>query len=192
MKTQPKPIRSRFSGFRFNPRETAARVMLVAVLIAAHTLGAQVNPSRPWRTIKTAHFYIHFTPELEETARRSAVSAESAYVRLRRHLAPPRGAIDLVIADNVDYTNGFATPFPSNRIVIYANPPVSDENLRFFDDPMELIITHELTHVFHIDRVGGVWSWLRYAFGRDPSYMPNAYEPSWMVEGLAVYYESLI
>src|SRR5689334_9688787 len=152
MKTPSRPIRSRFSGFRFTPRETAARVILALGLVVsgAFHAEAQVNPSRPWRTIKTAHFYVHFTPELEEVARRSAVSAESAYVRLRRHLAPPRGAIDLVIADNVDYTNGYATPFPSNRIVIYANPPVGDENLRFFDDPMELIITHELTHVFHI------------------------------------------
>jgi len=183
-------VRANAASSRFAWNRVAVWAFLL--FAGASQVSAQVNPSRPWRTLRTAHFYIHFTPELEDVARRSAVSAESAYVRLRRHLAPPRGAIDLVIADNVDYTNGYATPFPSNRIVIYANPPVSDEALRFFDDPMELIITHELTHIFHIDRAGGVWSWLRFAFGRDPSYMPNAYEPSWLVEGLAVYYESLI
>ena len=164
------------------------------MMLVAHpvTAVAQVNPSREWRTITTEHFYVHFTPELEVAARRAAVSAESAYVRLRTHLAPPRGMIDLVIADNVDYSNGYATPFPSNRIVVYANPPVGDDALRFFDDPVELVITHELTHVFHLDRSGGFWRYLRWIFGRDPSYFPNAYQPAWLVEGLAVYYESLI
>jgi hypothetical protein len=161
-------------------------------LAMATPLGAQVNPSLQWRTIRTEHFRVHFTPELEQLARRSAVSAESAYVRLRRHLAPPRGMIDLVVADNVDFSNGYASPFPSNRIVIYANPPVADDNLRFFDDPVELVITHELAHIFHLDRSGGIWKVLRTVFGRDPRFFPNAYQPSWLVEGLAVYYESLI
>jgi hypothetical protein len=36
----------------------------------------------------------------------------------------PRGTIDIVVSDNVDFSNGYATPFPSNRIVVYAKPPV--------------------------------------------------------------------
>src|SRR5690349_4505770 len=101
-------------------------VLGACLLFASARVGAAQNPSRPWRTITTTHFRVHFTPELDTLARRAAVHAESAYVRLRRHISPPRGRIDLVIADNVDYSNGFATPFPSNRIVIYANPPVDD------------------------------------------------------------------
>ena len=155
-------------------------------------LGAQVNPARPWRTIRTAHFNVHFTPELELIARRAASHAESAYTKLSRSLRPPSGTIDLVVADNVDYSNGYASPFPSNRIVIYANPPVGDETLRFTDDPIELVVTHELTHVFQLDRSGGLWRILRGIFGRDPNFFPNAYQPSWLVEGLAVYYESAL
>ncbi len=158
----------------------------------AHLASAQVNPSRPWRTIRTEHFYVHFTPELVQVAQRAAATAESAYVRLRTHLAPPRGKIDLVIADNVDFANGYATPYPTNRIVIFANPPMGDETLRFVDDPNELVITHELVHIFHLDRALGVWRIFRMIFGRDPSYFPNGFQPSWLVEGLAVYYESLI
>lgn len=162
---------------------------LVLLGAAGLPLVAQ-NPARSWLTIRTAHFYVHFTPELEEVARRAAADAESAYAKLSRYLSPPRGTIDLVVADNVDFSNGYATPFPSNRIVIYANPPVGDETLRFTDDPTELVVTHELTHIFHLDRSGGIWRSLRRVFGRDPMWFPNAFQPSWLVEGLAVYFES--
>lgn len=153
-------------------------------------MDAQVKPNSDWRTIRTEHFYIHFTPELEVVARRAAVDAESAYVQLATHLHPPRGPIDLVLSDDVDFSNGYATPLPSNRIVMYANPPVFESALRFTDDPTQLVVTHELTHIFHLDRVGGIWRPLQKLFGRSPFFFPNAYQPSWLTEGLAVYYES--
>ena len=84
---------------------------------AARATGAQVPPNDHWRTIRTQHFRVHFTSPVEEEARRAAVNAERAYAELSTELVPPRGTIDLVVADNVDYVNGYATPFPSNRIV---------------------------------------------------------------------------
>jgi hypothetical protein len=166
----------------------AASAAVAAMWVAP--LQAQVKPDANWRTIRTEHFYVHFTPELEEVARRAAANAESAYVELSRHLRRPRGKIDLVVSDDVDFSNGYATPFPSNRIVIYANPPVFESALRFTDDPTELVVTHELSHIFHLDRVGGIWKVLQKVFGRSAFFFPNVYQPSWLVEGLAVYYET--
>jgi hypothetical protein len=165
---------------------------VAALAPATGVLEAQVAPNENWRTIRTEHFYVHFTPELEEVARRAAMNAESAYTRLARHLTPPRGIVDLVVTDNVDLANGSASAFPSNRIVIYASPPVFQSALRFTDDPIDLVVTHELVHIFHLDRVGGIWKVLQSAFGRVPFFFPNVYQPSWLIEGLAVYYESLI
>lgn len=167
-------------------------LVLSAIIALGAQAGAQVKPNANWRTLKTEHFYIHFTPELEEVARRAANDAEVAYAGLSRHLHPPRGKIDVVISDDVDFSNGYATPYPTNRIVVYANPPVFESALRFTDDPTQLVITHELTHIFHLDRVGGIWKVLQSAFGRSPYLFPNVYEPSWLIEGLAVYYESLL
>lgn len=153
---------------------------------------AQVRPDREWRTIRSEHFHVHFTPELEHVARRAAVHAESAWVALARHLPRPRGTIDLLISDEFDVSNGFAMPSPSNRIVVYANPPVVESALRFTDDYLQLLVTHELAHIFHLDHVGGVWALLQKVFGRSPMLFVNGYQPRWMVEGLAVYYESLL
>jgi len=152
--------------------------------------GAQVVPNARWRTLRTPHFRVHFTPPLEEQARRAAASAEAAYAGLAAELVPPRGPVDLVIADNVDYSNGYATVVPTPRIVVYAHPPVEGQTLRFYDDWNALVITHELTHVFHLDRARGIWRVAQRVFGRNPVLFPNSYAPSWLVEALAVYYES--
>ena len=98
--------------------------------------------------------------------------------------------IDVVLSDDVDFSNGSATPYPTNRIVIYANPPVSESALRYTNDWGQLVITHELTHIFHLDRTRGIWSLGQHVFGRAAALFPNFYNPSWLTEGLAVYEES--
>ena len=156
------------------------------------TVLAQVDPSAHYVTIRTQHFYVTYTPQLDAFARRTAVDAERAYAQLSEHLHPPRGPIDILVTDDVDYTNGSATPFPYNHIVLYANPPVFESALRFTDDPAQLVVTHELTHIFHLDRVRGIWRPAQAVFGRNPFTFPNLFSPSWLTEGLAVYYESLL
>jgi Tol biopolymer transport system component len=166
-------------------------VVVGACLVgAAPRLAAQVDPSVRWETLHTAHFRVHFNPQLEDQARRAAVNAERAYAALARELVPPRGIVDIVLADNVDLTNGQATPFPTNRIIIYAYPPVDAPTLRYYGDWNALVIQHELTHIFHLDRARGWWRVAQKIFGRNPVLMPNLYTPAWLTEGLAVYYES--
>jgi WD40 repeat protein len=157
---------------------------------AARAAAGQLPPNEHWRTLRTEHFRVHFTTSVEEQARRAAVNAERAYAELSTELVPPRGTIDLVISDNVDFVNGYATPFPSNRIVVYSHPPTDASGLRDYDDWNALVVTHELTHIFHLDRSRGIWAFGQAIFGRNPLLFPNLYEPRWVLEGLAVYFES--
>jgi len=167
------------------------KVFALALLFAgARAASAQLPPNEHWRTLHTKHFRVHFTPPVEAEARRAAVNAERAYAQLSAELVPPRGIIELVVADNVDYTNGYATPFPYNRIVIYARPPSDASGLRNYEDWNALVVTHELTHIFHLDRARGIWAFGQAIFGRNGFLFPNFYQPSWIHEGLAVYYES--
>ena len=179
-----------------------SRAVAVAVAVAAFgaamstatsgTAHAQVDPRGDMRTIATAHLRVHMRADQESIGRRAASIAEAAYAQLSRELAPPSGVIDLLLADNVDYSNGFAQTFPTNRVVVYAVPPVASPELRFHDDWLRLVITHELAHIFHLDRATGLWRVGRVLFGRNPIFFPNAYTPSWVKEGLAVHYESLL
>ncbi len=163
---------------------------LLLLIGTPHGLSAQTDPRGPIRTIDTPHFAVHFKTADSALARRAAAYAETAYGHLSAELAAPRGRIDLALVDNTDASNGYAQVFPTNRVVIYAVPPVGIQELRFQDNWLELVITHELAHIFHIDRARGIWSLGRNIFGRNPLLFPNQLTPSWVKEGLAVYYES--
>jgi hypothetical protein len=162
----------------------------VSLLLLAPPASAQPAPYKSYRTLTTSHFRIHTTPDLEREGRIVAAAAERAYALLARELVAPRGIIDVVVSNDADYSNGSATPFPSNRIVVFTHPPLENEGLRVQEDWLTLVVTHELTHVFHLDRARGIWAVAQQLFGRAPFLFPNAYAPSWLIEGLAVYYES--
>ncbi|MEO7713709.1 MAG: hypothetical protein ABIV10_12410 [Gemmatimonadaceae bacterium] len=170
-----------------------ARGRVVAALLLgalAGTAGAQPAPYHLYRTLETLHFRVHVAEGLEREGRVAAAAAERAYTQLSRELVKPRGMIELVVSDDADYANGNATPYPSNRINIFATPPIENAGLRFNDDWIEIVVTHELAHIFHLDRSRGIWEGAQRVFGRAPFLFPNVYAPSWLIEGLAVYYES--
>ncbi|HEX6308201.1 MAG TPA: hypothetical protein VFZ69_08445 [Longimicrobiales bacterium] len=171
-----------------------AGIAFAALAAGATGAAAQVPADASWHTVASRHFRVTYEAGLEPVARHAAAAAERAWAALSVLVAePPRGAIDIVVADNLDLSNGFATPFPSNRIVIYARPPVDLLELQYTRDWIELVVTHELAHVFHLDVTSGLGRVLRTLFGRVPApwpFFPAVGVPAWSVEGLAVGVES--
>lgn len=159
-----------------------------------NALSGQVPPNEAWRTLQTDHFRVTYPSGLLDLARKAGERAETAYEALVRDFVdPPSGSIDLLITDHADISNGFAQVFPSNRIVVFAPPPVDGFGLAHMDEWMELVITHELVHIFHEDLTGTVGSLFRGVFGRYPAewpFFPGAATPGWTVEGLATFFES--
>src|SRR5687768_5812931 len=124
---------------------------LIALMAAGSANAQQPDPSASYRTVESAHFRITFTPDLSHLATPAVERAEDAYALLSRQLTqPPKGRIDILLSDNSDVTNGYATPFPSNRIVIWVKPPVAETDLSHFRDWLDLVIQHELAHTFHL------------------------------------------
>jgi len=148
------------------------------------------DPSGPWRTLHAPHFRVHFRPAYRDVADVAAREAERAYRLLASELHPPRQVVDLTLVDDIDAANGATLVFPSDRIYLFLPPPATEPGLQHYDSWLRLVTTHELTHVFHLDRVRGFWRGLQAVFGRVPGLFPNDYQPSWVTEGLAVYYES--
>jgi hypothetical protein len=169
------------------------RRLLAGLLVAGAFAGrasAQPAPYHHWRTLETEHFRVHVPRGLEREGRAAAAAAERAYAQLAGELHRPRTRIDLVVSDDADYSNGYAIVSPTNRIVIFATPPIEDPGLRFNEDWLALVITHELAHIFHLDRTRVIWRVGQQLFGRAPMLFPNSYGPSWLTEGIAVYEES--
>lgn len=169
------------------------RVAALAVALVGAGAGpgrAQPNPGGRWLTLETAHFHVHVRAEAAALGRRAAAEAEAVYAALAAELVPPAGRIELVIADNVDFTNGDATVYPRPAALVYAAPPVGDIELAPYDSWLHLGLAHELAHVFDLDLARGWWRLARRVFGRMPALFPNLYAPDWLLEGIAVYYET--
>lgn len=173
---------------------TLAFLLILLGGLGTGTAAAQLPPNARWATLESQHFRVTFGPGLEELARHAARRAEVAYTRLAAELAkPPAGKIDIVLTDFIDISNGFASPLPTNRITLYARPPLDHLSLGYFDDWLDLVVTHELAHIFHLDAAGGLGRGLRRVFGRAPvawPFFPVLGTPTWSVEGLATYIES--
>src|SRR4030095_5676518 len=101
-------------------------------------------------TIETDHFVLHYYAPLGDVARCIAVVAERAH----RNLAPaldhePRGKTLIVVVDDTDSANGFASTLPRNAIQLYATAPNSFSELDDHDDWLYGLISHEYTHILH-------------------------------------------
>ncbi len=167
-------------------RATVATLILLLIGAAVPPAGG-AGPG--WRTLQTTHFRIHAYDQEIALALRLAPLAEAAFERLTGALKwMPSGRIDITLSDNTDRANGFAGARPRNFIFAFAAPPESLSTLNDFDDWLTLVITHELTHVVHLDVTLGLPRLLNFLSGK--IYAPNHVQPTWFVEGLAMLEES--
>jgi Tol biopolymer transport system component len=170
--------------------------LVSSLALTAVPATAQIPPDEDWRTLETPHFRVTFPRGMEGMARRAGDRGERAWSLLEERFVPgPKGKVDMVITDHADISNGYTKVFPSNRIVIFAPPPLDGYSLTHMDEWLDLVVTHELVHVFHQDRTLGLTSGFRRLFGRMPirwPTYPGSATPGWMIEGVATYYESAL
>lgn len=168
---------------------------LLPLLLALPLYGAtDYPPSLRWKTITTTHFFIHFHQGEEDLARRAAGYAEKAHERVVPMMGwKPHGRTNIVLTDHLDLANGSATTFPINLSVIYVTTPGADptSSIDYYDNWLNLVITHEYTHILHLDQARGFSAFMRKVLGRNPLVaFPNEFSPLWMIEGLATLSES--
>jgi WD40-like Beta Propeller Repeat len=170
-------------------RSSAAALLLLLApgLVSAAT---RYDPRLRFRTYRTEHFDVHAHQGEEALARRLAAMAERVRARFQPSLGVPRGRVQVILVDQTDFSGGWATPFPYNAIEITAAPPSGQEEIGNTTDWLELVFTHEYTHVLHLDRSRGFMGGVRRIFGRAPLVFPNLFLPVWQIEGFATYEES--
>jgi hypothetical protein len=148
------------------------------------------DPRLAWRTLETEHFLVHFAEPYREQARTAAAVAEKIFPRTTARLDwTPRGRVHVVILHSADFANGFASPIPYNFTGIFLSPPDEGELLQN-REWLELVISHELYHIVHLDKATGSPLSLRGVLGRFLLFFPNTLQPAWVIEGLAVNAES--
>ena len=164
----------------------AALLVGIGSHLPAQAQGA--DPAADWRSAETPHFRVHYRGEQRPQAERVALAAERAFVRIQRALDwTPGGRIELAVYSEFDGANGWSTPLPYNLVGAFLAPPEGEllDNSPWLD----LLLTHELVHSLHLDKVAGAPGFLRGVLGRTLWSFPNLFQPSWALEGLAVYHE---
>ena len=149
------------------------------------------DPAEDWKTLSSDHFNVHFLESYTPQAKRAAYIAEIMYKEMSHKFSwQPDEKISMVVTDEYDRANGSATPIPFNKVVLRLSPPNSPTQLDDYDDWLALLIEHELTHIFHLDKSIGKVSRFRSTFGRYLLLFPNLLQPAWFIEGLATYHET--
>jgi len=96
--------------------------------------------------------------------------------------------VHVVLADDDDSANGFASVLPYNAIHLRVVAPEDMSPLADYDDWLSALLTHEHTHIVHLEQAFGLPRLLTSLLGR--FYTPQGSLPGWFVEGLAVVEES--
>ncbi len=166
-----------------------AMIMALILFRTPAPAASVYDPSLTWRTLTTAHFHIHYHQGLESLAQRLTSIAETAHADLEKQVGwTPKERTHVVLADCTDSANGYSTPFPVNKMVLYVSRPEPDSVLNNYNDWLTMIFYHEYTHTLNLDMVSGCCSGTRVFPGR--IWFPSIFQPVWLLEGNAVYHES--
>ncbi len=169
-----------------------ATAVALALASAPRSATAQTHdPRQIWMTFETAHFRVHHYQGLEPAARRVAAIGEGIYERVGHLLGwRPRQIVEIVLSDNSDDANGSAISVPFNTISLFVTAPEDLFIHGDYDDWLQGLVLHEFTHIAHTDNISGLPAIINAILGK--VYPPNAVQPRWIVEGLAVYVESTL
>ncbi len=168
-------------------------VLIVCCLLFLNKTVFAVDPGLDWKTIESEHLYVHYADGNKDFAERALATTEAAHSRLTKELNwNPKEKTHVVLSDESDLPNGFATPIFFNHTVLFLAPPTSVNTLEDFDDWLSTLIFHEYTHIVHLDKSAGSPEYLRKILGRFMLLFPNAFQPSWVHEGLATHKETYL
>ena len=177
-------------------RRPAAAAAAMAAILSLLPLTAEAanryDPRLRFSTLSTRRFDIHFHQREEAIAWRLASFVEGAAAEVDRAVGAAMGRVQVILVDQNDLSNGWATPLPYNTIEISVAPPPAESSIGNTSDWLRLVFVHEYTHIAHLSRAGGWIYGLRYGFGRMPLLFPNLYQPVWSIEGIATWQETAV
>jgi hypothetical protein len=162
-------------------------VALLPILIAKQTWSI-VDPNIQWETLSTPHFEVIYDARHYQTARKYALRLELNHKLLSTYYTESPEKTVVILNDNTDLANGYATRVPYPHIMLFPVLPTSHESISEYSDwPQELTL-HEYAHIVNFEPAHGIMKAIRYAFGNIIT--PTMLLPRWWHEGVAVEMET--
>ncbi len=142
-----------------------------------------------FKTIKTAHFAIHYYPEETAAARQLVSISEEAYDIVTRQFGiRPKSVTEVILLNHHDTAQGFSSPVPYNLMVLRTTPPLADSPQADYDQWLKSLFVHEYTHIVNYRDTHFPATILKPIFGTFVT--PNLLTPAWLREGVASYVET--
>jgi len=164
--------------------------LLLTFWVSGSLHAASFPPSYRFSSLSTERLTVHFHQGLEPMAREAATLAESILAAHEARYQSKIAHLHIVIADNEDDPNGFASALPYPTVSIRAASPDGSDQFGNLESWLRLVLTHELAHSVHLEQARGVMRLGRKILGRAPYLFPNVFTPTWLIEGLATYEET--
>jgi Tol biopolymer transport system component len=168
-------------------------LILLFLLALPHSPSAQMpstsrlDPSFKWKTISTRYFVICYHEGVEGIAERIAKGIDGWAEPIFRDLGyRPVGRTWILLSDDMDESGAFTSfiPKPYIRVLV-----PNERNGVFGEDWYRYLLVHEISHLVHIGLISSPLMILaRLIFG--DIVLPNMFQPSWMMEGYAIYNET--
>lgn len=161
---------------------------LAAVIFSANA--DLYNKSRPLYEIKTEHFKFIFPEESQEAAEYLAGIADEMYAEIAGKLRGPDDLfMPVVITPDSQRLNGYFSPHPQNKIVLYQAPILPNNGFVMFNNNLRKLFLHELTHALSLNIRSPFFRFFSGLFGDVVSPAGISASPVF-VEGVTVLFES--
>jgi len=168
------------------------RAFLLVLALLAISLPQTAIAKDNLQTIETDYARIHFQQDYQAFAEQVADKFDAIYLDVSQRVGFEQNEkLDFLIADDFHQANGYAIPLASGKIVkIFTSAPRSEQTLGSYEDWLDLVISHELTHKIHMSEPSRSWRSMfdKVLFNADTVNF-NRY-PRWVSEGYATLIET--
>ena len=144
-----------------------------------------------WQSREYPRFIVNY-PDYAESSVESYVGLyEEYFIQYQKFFSwTPTDKFHISLFPQFDVMNGFSSPLPFNQNGLFL--AAYDELGSLIDRAHQhrLLASHELFHLFHLDKNSGGSASLRNILGRNLFTFPAIFQPLMFIEGLAVYFET--
>ncbi len=171
-------------------------IRILALLVVLLTLSLSLSPKAiakdSLQTIETDYARIHFQQDYQAFAEQVADKFDAIYLDVSQRVGFEQNEkIDFLIADDFHQANGYAVPLASGKIVkIFTSAPRSEQTLGSYEDWLDLVISHELTHKIHMAEPSRSWRSMFDKLLFNIDVVNFSRYPRWVSEGYATLIET--
>lgn len=171
---------------------TLALLATLGGTVVSSFFSPQVEAEDSLQTIETEHARIHFHKDYQAFAQQVASKFEPIYTDVSGRVGfEQNDKLDFLIGDDFHQANGYAIPLTAGKIIkIFSSSPRSEEALGSYNDWLDLVISHELTHKIHMSEPSRSWRSALDSSLLDSDIFNFTRYPRWVTEGYATVIET--